>query len=208
MGSSNGDQQLNEIETSETFENFDFDKFFEQVSGSGGSHSYEPKYLNVGHVLFHLSKLIGEDICQYKSRFLSPQMKSATPVEDGYICCSVADDSDYLNSKIIMVANAPSQIIEERWATAFTPLKPVRLTWSDGSECYSAPKLHANGAVEDPIQSIQNKKSAAKREASLKREREDGGKFKRCKTQWIAVTDFYKTNQTSSNVVENKIDCA
>lgn len=139
------------------------------------------KCLNMGSFLIHLSFLLKRDISQYARPFSPELVRNG----DGIIRCSIEPKDE--NCKLIISAPPPSKIIEEKWSAAFIPLKPVLVTWRGDV-------LTTNLVEFESKNLILMQKSAAKREASLKRERDsDGsGKFKRCATKWVTAVDFYK----------------
>mmetsp|Transcript_2235 Transcript_2235/g.3037 ORF Transcript_2235/g.3037 Transcript_2235/m.3037 type:complete len:165 (+) Transcript_2235:170-664(+) len=152
------------------FKHFDFDVNVLSFP----SPTNEPKLLKIESLLIHLSNMIGKNICQYMTPF--PTNTSAS--DSGMICCSIAQSDE--NSPLILLATPPTKIIEQKWISAFIPLPP----W--GGELSATKLVSVNGSYPSIPKNI------AKREASLKRQRDGKGKFKRCVTKWVPATDFYE----------------
>ena len=155
-------------------------------TSSGGfsqNLAYQP---NIKFYLNHLSLLMGENIANYSSRF---EPSSTLSANSGYVCCSIPESSMMLvNRKYVLYAIPPSEEVTAKWSTAFIALPPFQnLMYRN---YYQQPFGDLYGAVN---------KTNAKREASLKREREESGKFKRCKTKWVPVTEFYKDTEAAES---------
>jgi len=138
---------------------------------------------NFENVLHHLSALLGSNITNYKSRYCTEDIPFNQIYDDGYICCSVEEKERMVthSSQYILHAPSPSKIISAKWSTAFIPLSPVHYRTNYNSELQSS------------------NKNSAKRDASLKRVREESGKFKRCQTKWVPATVFYNDVSASSD---------
>ena len=144
--------------------NFDFDSF--------NYRSSQPNFLNcdVKSILLHLSLMLGKDICQYPNPYPS-QISSVT--SDVNFPIANLDEN--------LVAEPSTKILAEKWANAFIPLHPFQFEVSS-----------ANFLEIDDRNEI--KTSSAKRNASLRRERDGNGKFKRCTTKWVTAPEFFETN--------------
>lgn len=148
----------------------------------------------VKNILHHLSALLGQDITIYKSRYFSEKISLHHLNDEGYICSSVAENMIAVQStQYLLYAPKPSKIINSKWSTAFMPLSPLSCSASNCSD------------VEGELQlQLRATKSSAKREASLKRIREESGKFKRCQTKWVPVTSFYNIEPSSLRAEQEK----
>lgn len=142
---------------------------------------FQPNLLptNLKFLLFHLSQLKGEDASTYISRY-----HQYSNEESGYTHCAIVENSKRSTAKHILFANPPALAVTKKWATAFTATIVIDYPNSNNQD--------TSQQNDNTEANLLRNKNLAKREASLKRQREESGMFKRCQTKWIPVTDFYK----------------
>eukprot|EP01035_Chromulina_nebulosa_P041459 gene41459-56090_t len=133
---------------------------------------------NLKFLLIHLSQLKGEDPSTYISRY-HPNSNE----DNGYTTCAIIENSKRSTAKHILYGKAPALEVTRKWSTAFTSTLLLEYPNSNSNDI-----SHEKDKIDATL--LKNK-SLAKREASFKRQREESGMFKRCKTKWIPVTEFY-----------------
>lgn len=143
---------------------------------------------NLKFLLFHLSQLKGDDTSTYTSRY-----QPTSNEENGYTTCAIIENSKRSTSKHILYGKSPALEVTRKWSTAFNSTVLLE---------YPTKSSNDMSQQKDTIEAtLLKNKSLAKREASLKRQREESGMFKRCKTKWIPVTEFYNDSTPSEDKI-------
>ena len=106
-------------------------------------------------------------LCEMDTSKISDSSNFPLIGEDGY---SIYFLNESTSPNHILVADSPSPTISRRWSEV----------------------LNANfSPVHNFFPMVGFFRSNAKKEASLRRERDDNGKFKKCRTKWIPATEFF-----------------